>query len=124
MKANLPWLAALLYAAAAAASADAQYIAPALHHPLPSAPDACGPGCYWTNPYGTAYGPNYYVQPAFPPVGGVPPPGLNPGGGGLQPPAIAVFPSHPYARGPRDYFMWTEAERERITRERRPALVP
>jgi hypothetical protein len=73
-----------------------------------------------------AYGPSYNVQPAFPPVGGVPPPPLNPGGFGNPAaiPAIAVFPSHPYARGPRDYFMWTEAERERITRERRPALVP
>jgi hypothetical protein len=116
------FLAALICTGIAAVPVGAQYYAPALRSPLPYAPDACGPGSYGTNPYGTAYGPNYYVQPGFPPVGGVPPPPLNLGN--CMQPAIAVFPSHPYARGPRDYFMWTEAERERITRERRPSLVP
>jgi hypothetical protein len=37
---------------------------------------------------------------------------------------IAAFPTHPYARGPRDYFMFNEAERERITRSSRPPFVP
>jgi hypothetical protein len=116
-------LAALLCAAAVTAVAQAQYNAPALRTPLLPAPDACcGPGFYGNNPYGTAYGPNFYMQPGFPPVNGVPPPPLIPGC--CHQPAIAVFPSHPFARGPRDFFMWTEAERERITRERRPALIP
>jgi len=30
----------------------------------------------------------------------------------------------PWNRGPRDYFMWTEAQKERITRETRPPFVP
>jgi hypothetical protein len=35
-----------------------------------------------------------------------------------------VFPTHPYARSPRDFFMWNEAQEELITRERRPPFQP
>jgi hypothetical protein len=82
------------------------------------APDACGPGFYSTNPCGGVYGPNYWLRPGFPPFNGMLPPGFpggpgcsGPGmGGGMGPGAggpggIAAFPTHPYARGPRDYFM-------------------
>ena len=79
------------------------------------APDACGPGYYMTNPCGATYGPCYNLRPPFPPVGGLPPvvqQGSAGGGGGgaaamgpQGPSGIAAFPSHPFARGPRDYFM-------------------
>jgi hypothetical protein len=127
MKASL-WLTAVLGAVFTASLAPAQYIAPALNTPLLPAPDACGPGFYCAGPCGCAYGPSYCLRPPFPPVSGVQPPPYwggqcAQGQGGCVPPT-AAFPTHPYARGPRDYFMWTEAERERITRERRPPFVP
>lgn len=54
------------------------------------------------------YGPNYNLRPPFPPFNGMlPPPPW------AQPPAAAgalvpEFPSHPYARSPRDYFMYPQ----------------
>jgi hypothetical protein len=120
MKMNLSWLGAVLCTGLTASLAHSQYNAPALHSPLLPAPDACGPGFYYACPNGTVYGPNYCLRPPFPPVNGVPPPPwCGPSCG-----PIAAFPTHPYARGPRDFFMFTEAQRERITRERRPPLVP
>jgi len=124
MKPTLRWLGAILCVSLSASLASAQYVAPALHYPLQPAPDACGPGFYCTNAYGGVYGPNYCVRPPSPPVNGVPPPPwIGAGTNGCCGP-IPAFPTHPYARGPRDYFMFTEAQRERITRERRPPLVP
>jgi hypothetical protein len=87
-----------------AASAQCCYIQP------PPAPDMLGPGFLWTSPYGITYGPNYIVRPPFPPFQGMipapPRPPAAPGcpnygaqGGSLG------FPSHLYARSPRDYFM-------------------
>ena len=75
--------------------------------PPPQAPDMRGPGYLWTSPYGITYGPNYNVRPPFPPFHGMifappkPPPGCPVGspGGSLG------FPSHLYARSPRDFFM-------------------
>ena len=68
----------------------------------PPAPDMRGPGFYWTSPYGDTYGPSWYVQPPFPPFQGmIPGPKPGNGGGGTFP----GFPSHLYARSPRDYFM-------------------
>jgi len=124
MKPTCPWLGAILCACVTASLAQAQYMAPALHSPLLPAPDACGPGFYGVGPGGCVYGPNYCLRPAFPPVNGVPPPPWCGQGTNGCCPLMAAFPTHPYARGPRDYFMWTEAQRERITRERRPPLVP
>jgi hypothetical protein len=56
------------------------------------------------------YGPNYDLRPPFPPFNGLLPP--NPGAAGAGAGAGAgnvfttpVFPTHPYARSPRDYFM-------------------
>ena len=118
------WLAALL-TLGLATTACAQVCAPALHQPLGIAPDACGPGFYAAGPYGMVYGPNYYLRPPWPPYLFVPPGastgGFGPGGPGG---ANAVFPTHPFARGPRDFFMWAEAQQDLSTRERLPLFVP
>src|SRR4051794_39198872 len=75
MKATLLRPAALLVVALSACPAHAQVVwcAPALCRPLGVAPNACGPGYYWTNCYGAVYGPAYCLQPPFPPVGGISP---------------------------------------------------
>jgi hypothetical protein len=66
--------------------------------PPPTAPDACGPGYYCQNYCGQWYGPNYNVYPPFQPFNGmVFAPANN---------TQARFPTHPFARGPRDLFMW------------------
>ncbi len=76
--------------------------------PPPQAPDMRGPGFLWTSPYGVTYGPNYVVRPSFPPFQGMifappkPPPGMPCMG---NPEGSLGFPSHLYARSPRDYFM-------------------
>jgi hypothetical protein len=81
------------------------------------------PGYYYQNCYGVIYGPNYFVRPPFPPYqGAIPgPPNRGPG---LMPYAqnpeayqkameqyngsqgFGGFPRHPFARSPRDYFMY------------------
>src|SRR5438105_6595855 len=98
MKATWTCLAGLVLAATAGTAA-AQYPAP-YPYPRPTAPDACAGGFYCSNPYGMTYGPNYYLRPAFPP--------FTPLGPGLPQqmckPQIG-FPTHPYARSPRDFFM-------------------
>src|SRR5262249_16912632 len=104
MKATLTFLGALLLAAAASTSARAQAIpwcqaCPPTYRHYPAAPDACGPGGYCVNAYGGMYGPNYNLRPPFPPVGGLPP--FPPGACAKQ----IGFPTHPYARSPRDFFM-------------------
>lgn len=67
----------------------------------PQAPDACGCGWYNAHPNGMVYGPNFNVYPPFPPWNGlVPGPRTGDGGGGSP-----SFPTHPYARSPRDFFM-------------------
>ena len=60
------------------------------------APDMCGPGWWGVNQCGAPYGPNYCVYPPFPPYNGE-----RPSLGGNSP----AFMTHPFARGPRDYFM-------------------
>jgi hypothetical protein len=130
MKATCTWSGVLLLAGfASLAHAGGPACAQALNIPLPQAPDAMGPGFYWTCPNGTTYGPNYCLRPYAPPWNpvaaaqaarqcvypgypnppGCPPgmaaPGMGfpgmPGGKG----GIAVFPTHPFARSPRDFFM-------------------
>lgn len=128
MKATMPWIAAVLCATGLAAEARAQCYgcSPALQRPLLQAPDACGPGFYYIDRCGTIYGPNYCLYPPYPPFQGWVRP-CPPGPGGLGMPGqmgTPSFPSHPHARSPRDFFMWTEAQAERHTRERRLPLVP
>src|SRR5262249_4989278 len=96
VKATISGLGALLLAAVVSSLAHAQGWYPSC--PLPQAPDACGPGDYCTNPYGQAYGPNYWVRPPFEPVNG-----LRPSFQGFA--NNVRFPTHPFARGPRDFFM-------------------
>lgn len=118
MKALFLGLGIVLGSALTAGSANAQCFVPY----IPKVPDACGAGNYAPNLNGLYYGPNYCVFPPFPPFNGmlpVPqagnpmpylagmprprpgclPPYLSPFGG--QP----TFPTHPYARGPRDFYM-------------------
>jgi hypothetical protein len=95
MKATLPWLAAVLITMAVGSLAQAD---PYYYYPCrPQAPDVCsGMGYYCTNYCGAVYGPNYCVYPPFPPFNGFRP-NLDSG--------CAKFPSHPFAHGPRDFFM-------------------
>ena len=125
MKATAPWLGVLLAAVLPASPAGAQCYYP----PIPQAPDMCNPGYYCTNNCGIQYGPNHCVYPCFPPfqgmVPGPPPPKGGPGGAGAGPGPGGVgagpggacpgyfspsFPTHPFARSPRDYFMAYETE--------------
>jgi hypothetical protein len=109
MKATISWLGVLVLTAVASAPVRADnpgYCAYCWYPQLngcrqyPKAPDACGGGFYCTNAYGQSYGPNFNVRPPFPPVNGV-----GPGFPGCLPPQV-VFPTHPYARSPRDFFMY------------------
>lgn len=99
MKATVSCLGALIVALACSGAARAD-------HPYffgcgnrLQAPDACGPGFVCYNYCGAPYGPNYCLRPPWPPFNGM----LNPPNwGGPTPP---MFPTHPYARSPRDFFM-------------------
>jgi hypothetical protein len=114
MKATVSWLGVLLLAGAAVPAVHAQPN-PYCNRP---APDACGPGfyCQGPGPCGAVYGPNYCVRPGFEPFQGYLPPAQHQmhGWPGMQaaqgPLASPVFPTHPYARGPRDYFMLEESD--------------
>jgi hypothetical protein len=87
--------------------------------PIPQAPDMCGPGSYCRGRCGMVYGPNYCVRPPYPPfqgmIPGPPPPrpgGVQGpyGGNAMGPPGSPLFPTHPYARGPRDFFMYYDKD--------------
>jgi hypothetical protein len=142
MRMTARWFAALLCAGLSASFAHAQYQPPVPPTCVP-APDACGPGFYIYCPDGSYIGPNYCLRPPWEPFngfrptkGGGPPmaglpgqygvaggPKLPPLGGPGQKPMV-VFPTHHYARSPRDFFMWTEAQEELHTRERPPGFLP
>jgi hypothetical protein len=112
MRSTLPWLTALIATSLAAAASHAQYpmgypsggmpaYARAYPYPYPPprvAPDMCGPGFYATNRCGAVYGPNYCVYPPFAPYNGERP-NFNKSSGS------PAFMTHPFAHGPRDYFM-------------------
>jgi hypothetical protein len=94
--------------------------------PIPQAPDMCGPGFYWVNNCGLVHGPAYCPRPCYPPfqgmVPGPPPPrpGAAPGAPGAPgvagpagpygPAGSPTFPTHPYARSPRDFFMYYDKD--------------
>lgn len=110
-------------------TASAQWFSQGMYCPgylcPPRAPDFYNtPPFAYTNCYGVTYAPNWNVYPSFPPFNGMLPApnmmlvqqmmqtGMTPGGMMLQQqqqqqgqPGIAGFPSHVYARSPRDYFM-------------------
>ena len=95
---------------ATAAPASAQY---PQYGPPPAprvAPDMCGPGFYDATPGGVVFGPNYWLTPCGQPFNGFRPPVAHVGPGGPGGPGYGgggspSFPTHPYAHGPRDYFM-------------------
>jgi hypothetical protein len=131
MKATVAALGALLWLVGSASLASAQVYCPPVTL-RPPAPDACGPGFYSACPAGDPYGPNYYLRPPWPPVQGVPPfypPGTSPVGAPRAPQAPypgcapTSYYSHPWARSPRDFFMWTEVNEDRMARDRVPLLV-
>jgi hypothetical protein len=107
MRLTLP-LVALLLVAASQSAAQAQW--PPYGCPAPlvrQAPDACGPGYYDVNAYGQVFGPNYWLLPPGGPFNGMifARQATGYGGGGGGPGGILCFPTHPYARSPRDFFM-------------------
>jgi hypothetical protein len=117
MKATLACIGALVAVAVAGSNTLAQYGYPPQPYycgqpSYPVAPDLCGPYFYCNNGC-TWYGPSFNVYPPFPPVGGITP---------SLPQCGQAY--HPWAHGPRDYFMWTEAQRELLTRQTRPPFVP
>jgi hypothetical protein len=132
MKASLARLAVatLVLAALNAPSAFAQYtsLPQALYPdyqagcPARFAPDMCGGYFYCTNGC-TWFGPSYYVYPPFPPVNGIGPPPPCQFQAGNSPGNVAL-PFNPWTRSPRDFFMWTEAQQEIMTRKNRPPFVP
>ncbi len=87
---------------AASASADPYYWSG------PAAPDACGPGIYMVDCYGCVRGPYYCVRPPWDPFNGARPALGGGGAGGAGGPATLIFPTHPFARSPRDFFMLEE----------------
>jgi hypothetical protein len=101
----LPLCTALLGTALAASTAAAQV--PFI--PPPPAPDMCrGGGYYCSNCCGMRYGPCYNLQPACPPFQGMvlgPQGAQKAYGAGMPMGGSLGFPSHVYARSPRDYYM-------------------
>lgn len=116
-----------------------QYYSPVMNRPLGVAPDACGPGYYVYCPDGQTIGPNYWLRPCFEPYNGIRPyvyrvngqsqfgpstqglPQLNSANGQQQ---QLGYPYHPFARGPRDFFMFRENMEEQLGRQTRPNLLP
>jgi hypothetical protein len=128
MKTALPCAAVLAFLGFADA-ASAQYYAPALRRPVGNAPDMMGPGMYFVNYSGMVSGPHYYVVPGW-----CPETGFAPGPRPCRPvqgapipgpmPTVNSFPSHPYARSPRDFYMFHENLEAERSRELRPIIVP
>ncbi len=118
-----------LLALAFTQTCHAQAYAPALMRPLGHAPDLNSCGYYWVNSYGQVMGPYYYVRPSFGPETGVV-------GSFVIPQKVQAkhqqtqmqmqnqFPTHPYMRSPRDFFMHREMLEENRLRDVRPYQVP
>lgn len=113
MRRIVPLPATLLALHLLAGLASAQWCG---HYPVPCAPNFQNTlPYYYTTKYCMTYGPNYYVYPPFAPYQGVLPgpkqqPRYECGPSGLEvmqarAMGVAAFPSHLYARGPRDFFM-------------------
>jgi hypothetical protein len=109
MKATLPWLAAVIAIALAGSAARAQS-----SYPCPSpAPAVYGPYNGPSGMYGAGVGgPDWSRYPSGPPFNGMlfgpgGPNGNGPNGNGpYGNGGPLTFPTHPYARSPRDFFMW------------------
>jgi hypothetical protein len=103
VKAMAP-LAGILLLLVSAARLPAQYPQPC-PPVVPQAPDARWPGYYCINPCGQWYGPNHCVYPPYLPFQGMVLPPRNCGNGGMMGGGSPSFPTHPFARSPRDFFM-------------------
>jgi hypothetical protein len=108
MKAMFVSFGALLVATLTVSTAGAQNFGRC----APQAPDCCGAGYYAPNWFGQYYGPNYNLYPGYGPYNGPvdyprftrqPNGQFSAGGPAVAPPLS--FPTHPYARSPRDFFM-------------------
>ena len=123
MKGFILSLGAMVGLALGAGLAQAQPNCGCYYPPIPQAPDMCGPGFYWVNCCGLVHGPAYCPYPPYPPFQGmVPGPpnrggpagpggvGAGPGGPPGGPPGSPTFPTHPYARSPRDFFMYYDKD--------------
>jgi hypothetical protein len=125
MKSSLPALGAVAIAllGLTASPSHAQYPVPC-GQPccVRTAPDMCNGYFYCTNGC-TWFGPSYCVYPPFPPFNGMLP-GGPPTPHQFQGAQGVALPYNPWTRSPRDYFMWTEAQQEILTRQQRPAFVP
>ncbi len=129
----------LLLVTAAASAYYPPWCNPLTGMPYPTAPDCCGPGWYNVGPCGMVYGPNYYLVPPWAPPMPCFGPRYNPQTQKYEmpqpcPPQYAQqqpqqpqqqqYPTHPFVRGPRDFFMWNESLEEQESRSIRPNLVP
>jgi hypothetical protein len=119
MKATVAALGIVLGALVAVPAVRAQGCCPCVPYAAPTC-------WYQQSYYGQWFGPNCYVNPPYPPFQGMvlapprPPaaPGMSPTPGMVAVPGSApvyqmpgyggtvAFPSHPWARSPRDFFMW------------------
>jgi hypothetical protein len=68
---------------------------------------------------------------ATPLIAGLPPaaslphlPGHGPAAAAPPPGCPPSFPTHPFARSPRDFFMWSEVYEDELMRQRLPAVLP
>jgi hypothetical protein len=116
MKATVPWAGVLLGTALTASLVSAPfafadpYYPPALAGPSTG---ACGPGCYASGSAGRV--PQYWFRPTGEPLTPYFP-AINKCG--------PYYVTHPYVRGPRDFFMWRENMEDQMRRVQRPTLVP
>lgn len=104
MKATMSWLGTLFGCLVLAWPVHADNAFFPYYACAPQAPDACHPGFYAVNHCGAAYGPNYCLRPCYPPFNGFRPP-LPPSCQQQQQGRPLGFPTHPFARSPRDFFM-------------------
>ena len=102
MRATVCCLGALLVALALSGAAQAQQPFPNGYGNYMQAPAASGPGYSYYNGWGAPYGSAYWPHPPWPPVGTVPPDFSSQQNQQNAPP---MFPTHYYARSPRDFFM-------------------
>jgi hypothetical protein len=113
MKAIVPWASAFLGTTLTAALAFAD---PYYHPALPDAASGpVGPGHHLFGAGKRANVPSYWFRPTGEPLTPYFPAINNCG---------PNYVTHPYVRGPRDFFMWRENLEDQMRRDVRPALVP
>ena len=104
MRTTLKLAAAVLAAGLIGSAAQAQCIGII---PPPQAPDMYNTRpLYVPNCFGMTYGPTYCLRPPFAPFQGAIGPVQGYPCAGAPPTGPAAFPSHLYARSPRDFFMY------------------